>query len=255
MGYSSYNFDVAKQVELTELARQRFDKNSTEILTPTLKKLQYKPIYAELALPVLDSEFNAIAAIPVVVLPTPHLDVDSSFMFFNLTPEINTSRRSDHDARYKVTWGPIVALNTNLHTSDTAAMGSLTWPKKSGPQALGLSSPRLLQGLSLTSGVDLYTTNSSALSTYTKLSIQPKFGALLSPTIQAPIRLGFPTDTHVKAEAALSALSSLVSGEVAEVDECVPTHSMGGWATFGYVQKLSVNSPAEFHPYHKMGAG
>jgi hypothetical protein len=103
LGYSTYNFDVAKQVELTELARQRFDKNVTETLTPTFKKLRYKPIFVELALPVLDSEFNAIATIPAVVLPTPHLDVDSSFMFFNLTPEVNTSRRSDHDARYKVT--------------------------------------------------------------------------------------------------------------------------------------------------------
>jgi len=99
---STYATDSAKLIELTDLSRQRFDKNAVEVFVPYFKKLRWSHPLTELAPAILDSEFGHVAAVPVLVLPTPHLDVDPSFMFYTLTPEVNTSRRSDHDARYKV---------------------------------------------------------------------------------------------------------------------------------------------------------
>jgi hypothetical protein len=116
---SAYILDAAKQVELTELSRQRFDKNSAELLLPTFRKLRLLPVFPELAPIALDVEFGSLITTPVLTLPTPHLDVDPSFIFFNLTPEVNTSRRSDHDARYKVSWGPLAAaITTTQNVSD-----------------------------------------------------------------------------------------------------------------------------------------
>jgi heme/copper-type cytochrome/quinol oxidase subunit 2 len=197
--YSTLSADLAKKIELTELSRQRFDKNAVETLIPSFKKLSRVALFPELSPSTLDTEFGSAITVPAIVLPTPHLDVDPSFIFFNLTPEVNTSRRSDHDARYKVTWGPIAALNLSLDSDGTAANQAMPWPKKSGPQALSVSSPRLLQSSSVLSSIDLYTASSTSLLNYVKLGVQPKFGALFSDAIQAPSVLGLPTLKHSKA--------------------------------------------------------
>ena len=109
---STYALDAAKQIELSELSRQRFDKNSVEIITPGFCKVKILPVFPELSTLALDAEFGSQVVTPILALPTPHLDIDPSFIYFNLTPEINTSRRSDHDARYKVSWGPLAATFT-----------------------------------------------------------------------------------------------------------------------------------------------
>lgn len=190
--HSTYSLDSAKQIELADLSRQRFDKNFTETLVPGFKRLNLKQAFFSLAPLSLDVEFGALATVPAIVLPTPHLDIDPSFIFFSLTPEINTSRRSDHDARYKVTWGPIAALGASLSTTGLSGVSSTAWPKKSGPQALALNTTKAMQSSALLSGVSLYTAASASVINSKRLSSQPSVGAIFSDTLQAPVSLGLP---------------------------------------------------------------
>jgi hypothetical protein len=122
---SSLNADMSRQSELTDLSRQRFDKNSIEAVLPLVLKHRLSPTPLEIALPALDSGFACSVYNQVLSLPTPHVDVDPAFMLYSSTPEINTSRRSDHDARYKVSWGPLVAMSSSLQqntVADTVAL-------------------------------------------------------------------------------------------------------------------------------------
>jgi hypothetical protein len=68
------------------------------------------------------------------------------------------------------------------------------------------------------------------------------------------VGLGLPTASYVKAEVALSVLSDLISGELAEVDACIAPQDIGEPAIVGYGQRLGLNFQAEFYPYHKMGS-
>lgn len=175
-----------------DLSRQKFDKNQAELLLPSFKHIQRKPIFSELSAPSLDSEFGSIAPVSAVVLPTPFLDVDPTFIFFNLTPEVNTSRRSDHDARYKVTWGPLAALNATLNVEGANINQGVTWPKKAGPQALAANSAPLIQGFTLLAGLDSYITSSTSILNQRRLRVEPTLGSMLSSATQAPVTLGLP---------------------------------------------------------------
>jgi hypothetical protein len=53
---------------------------------------------------VLDSEFIPLVKNQVVSLPLPHEEFDINYVYQYWTPEINTTRRSDHAARFAVTW-------------------------------------------------------------------------------------------------------------------------------------------------------
>lgn len=188
---STYVLDAAKQIELTELSRQKFDKNSTELLLPVFRKLSLLSVFPELAPIALDAEFGSLVTTPVLTLPTPHLDVDPSFIFFNLTPEINTSRRSDHDARYKVSWGPLAAaIATSENLND--AYGAV-WPNRSGPSALTLASSRVIQSLNLMSGIDKYFSASNSAAQSSRLNAQPLPGSVFSNLIQASLGLAMPS--------------------------------------------------------------
>lgn len=99
----SENADASRHMELTEVARQRFDKNRVEVLLPHIRRYERMPTFPEIALPALDSGFGCNLFNQAVVLPLPYVDVDPAFISSNLAPEVNTSRRNDHDARYKVT--------------------------------------------------------------------------------------------------------------------------------------------------------
>jgi len=99
---ASIDADLSRQVELTDLSRERFDKNSVETILPHVQKYSPLPVFQEIALPSLDGGFGCSVYNQAAVLPAPHVDVDPAFMLYSSTPEINTSRRNDHDARYKV---------------------------------------------------------------------------------------------------------------------------------------------------------
>lgn len=64
--------------------------------------------------------------------PAPAEDLDPGFVNTTWTPEINTTRRSDHNSRYKVTWAPLASSLTS-----GASLGAPT----SGPQVRGALSP------------------------------------------------------------------------------------------------------------------
>lgn len=74
-----------------------------DTLLPRVLKYGRTPIFPEVALPTLDVGFGCSLYNQAITLPAPHVDIDPAFMFSVTTPEVNTSRRSDHDARYKVT--------------------------------------------------------------------------------------------------------------------------------------------------------
>jgi len=84
------------------LQRQRFDKAAENSLRPYTAQTRRHAWTPELGLAVLDTERLALLDVPVVVLPAPYLDLDATFLFTRWAAEVNTSRRSDHDARYRV---------------------------------------------------------------------------------------------------------------------------------------------------------
>jgi hypothetical protein len=55
----------------------------------------------------LDAARHAWAPVWAFVGPAPTEDLDPSFINTVWTPETNTTRRSDHNSRYLVTWGPL----------------------------------------------------------------------------------------------------------------------------------------------------
>ncbi len=188
---STYVFDAAKQIELTDLSRQKFDKNTAELVLPSFKKYRITPIFPELANLALDSEFGSLISTPALTLPNPHLDVDPTFIFFNLTPEVNTSRRSDHDARYKVSWGPIVI--SSIVSGDVGVNEAASWSKKSGPSALTAIPSKVLRDFSLFSNLDLYFSTANSTNLARKLGSQPVPGSLFSNSIQATLASAVPT--------------------------------------------------------------
>jgi hypothetical protein len=102
-----------QQHAVLALQRSRFDKAALAALQPKLSYIQPKLWQAELALAVLDSERSTLLPTSVVTLPAPYLDLDPAFLFTRWAAEVNTSRRSDHDARFKVLWGPLAAATRN----------------------------------------------------------------------------------------------------------------------------------------------
>lgn len=91
------------------MQRLRFDKTTLPAFLPEVVNRRLVPALPELALAVLDTERGGLAGAYVVALPQPNVDLDASFLFTRWAAEVNTSRRSDHDARYQVSWGPLAA--------------------------------------------------------------------------------------------------------------------------------------------------
>lgn len=91
------------------MQRLRFDKTTQPALLPEVQNTRLLPTLPELALAVLDAERGGLANAYVLALPQPNVDLDTSFLFTRWAAEVNTSRRSDHDARYRVSWGPLAA--------------------------------------------------------------------------------------------------------------------------------------------------
>jgi hypothetical protein len=115
----------------------------------------------------------------VAVLPVPYLDLDPAFLLTRWAAEINTTRRSDHDARFKVLWGPLAAGIAQVGLNAPAA-----WAPAAGPLALGglgTAARQRLTWLFSTDGVR----NLSASYT-TQLQLPP---ALLAASTLRPLTL------------------------------------------------------------------
>ena len=64
------------------------------------------------------------------------MDLDPAFLLKRWAAEINTSRRSDHDARFKVLWGPLA-----VGAARAGASAPTAWAHTAGPRTLdGLGS-------------------------------------------------------------------------------------------------------------------
>ena len=107
--------------ELLALQRQRFDKGASVTFVPRTRNLLSHASALELGRAVLDSERGGVLPLFASVLPLPYVDVDPTFLSLRWTNELNTSRRSDHDARFRVTWGPLAALWSKLGVQPDAA--------------------------------------------------------------------------------------------------------------------------------------
>lgn len=118
MGQSQVAQLQLQQVSTLALQRQRFDKAAFTLLRPKHVLATRHLWYAELAPAVLDAERGVLLSTSAVTLPLPYLDLDPTFILTRWTAELNVSRRSDHDSRFKVLWGPLAAEATRLSAAE-----------------------------------------------------------------------------------------------------------------------------------------
>jgi len=112
-------------------------KNVGLLAAPHLRLYSASRPYAELAPAVLDSEWVSTWPHAAVVTPTPYEDVDPLFVHRRWAPEINTTRRTDHSARFRVTWGPFAATRARSEHLATAPLTS------TGPSVPASVAPRV----------------------------------------------------------------------------------------------------------------
>lgn len=128
-GYWSSNWanDSLSKAALSPEQVIDLGKQSWPILTGNLSFLKRKTNFNELAPAVLDSEWSFLSKVPALVLPGPYEDLDQSFIHQKWGVEINTTRRSDHNSKYKVMWGPFVSgkLIKNVELSAESALNSV----------------------------------------------------------------------------------------------------------------------------------
>jgi len=105
----------------------------------------------ELAPSVLDNEWLSLATTSAALTPEPYEDLDPSFVHTKWGIEVNTTRRSDHSAKYKVSWGPFIA--SRLDRLDF----------KSSQSAAGLVGPGAPQFLTTKAAQDMAIFNESVL--------------------------------------------------------------------------------------------
>jgi len=141
LGQPIATLSALQQESTLALQRARFDKAAGLALQPHLIWLGRHLWHSELAVAVLDAERTPLLPTNVVILPAPYLDLDPAFLLTRWAAEVNTSRRSDHDARFKVLWGPLAAA-VGSHTPTTP------WPRLAGPATTALLGPK--QRLSMT---------------------------------------------------------------------------------------------------------
>ncbi len=130
-------FDSQLQ-EITALQRQRFDKNALSTLIPHITKSGSKSSGVELGRAVLDNSRGYTSSCFARILPLPYVDIDPTFMNQQWSNEINTSRRGDHDARYKVTWGPLSTSLINSKDSWKLSVGPKVNAQLTSSKRLGI---------------------------------------------------------------------------------------------------------------------
>lgn len=109
----------------------RFDKLATSAVQPLPTRLVLTYQAAPAAPASLDAESGSAPMISGLVFPAAHVDLDVLFLGTRWAAEVNTSRRSDHLAKFGVTWGPLAAA------AKATPVGQGAWgPVTSGPAAL-----------------------------------------------------------------------------------------------------------------------
>jgi hypothetical protein len=99
------------------------------LISPSMQKF-----YA--AAPSLDTQIGAWSSVWSVLTPAPTEDLDPTFINAKWTPEVNTTRRSDHNSRYLVSWSPLLGSVSN---------GTAVNPALSGPSVRAAQSPSTLR--------------------------------------------------------------------------------------------------------------
>lgn len=169
-------------------------KNITHVGLPllTLVSPSMPKFYA--SAPSLDTQVGAWSSVWSVLTPAPTEDLDPTFINAKWTPEVNTTRRSDHNSRYLVSWSPLLGSLSN----GTAINPALSGPGVRAAQSpstlrssllalneLGLKNsfgvrgvkPILLQSQTL-SGSGVYAPKVSPSSSFSLVSSSPKWVAL-----------------------------------------------------------------------------
>jgi hypothetical protein len=129
---------------------------------------------------VLDVDrFTAVSGTPGLLLPAAHMDLDLVFIFSRWAAEVNTSRRSDHAAKYAVVWGPLAAGVPSFSGAGMEPQPAL--PQQSGAGLLAnLNGPRRQQLFWLLAGGILGVTHTPRAAT---LSLQSRIvGGGVQPT-------------------------------------------------------------------------
>lgn len=77
-------------------------------------------------------------------LPNPFEDLDPNFIYRRWTMEVNTTRRTDHSARFQVTAGAFVAAKLHAAQTQNPKLLSTVWASSVGPQGYRAAAPRVL---------------------------------------------------------------------------------------------------------------
>jgi hypothetical protein len=112
------------------------DKKISHVGLPLLTLFKPSGLKFHVTPPSLDSQIGAWSPVWACLTPAPTEDLDPIFINSVWTPEVNTTRRSDHNARYLVSWSPLLSPLTS---------GSSLNKTLSGPTARASQSPLLLR--------------------------------------------------------------------------------------------------------------
>lgn len=92
-----------------------------------------------MALALSDAHGGVPSTLYAALTPLTYEELDAGFIHQYWTAEINTTRRSDHNARFRVLWGPLFKLLQGRHSA----------PALSGLQAM-LQDPSYVTNFALT---------------------------------------------------------------------------------------------------------
>lgn len=101
--------------KLENQLKAKADKEANFIEIPTINLSFSRINHKALSYPLLDSEWSHFAKTPAILTPEPAEDIDQNFIHNKWTVEINSTRRSDHTSKFKVTWGPWATFKKNSY--------------------------------------------------------------------------------------------------------------------------------------------
>ena len=90
-------------------------KNAEFSFVPSVQTRLNQSQAPKLFAQVLDKESTPFIKNQIVSLPSPHEEFDINYVYQYWAPEINTTRRSDHASRFRVTWSPFFSLQGSGH--------------------------------------------------------------------------------------------------------------------------------------------
>jgi len=218
---------AAHSAEFLALQRQRFDKNAQVTLLPRIGQTGVVPGGRELGRAVLDTEWGSVLPLLAQPLPQPHVDLDPMFLNPRWAGELNTSRRSDHDARFRVTWGPLAAV---------VASGQGRWGGAVGPQAFASLAVRTRQQ------VALFSQETSQLTAFSGENPGPQL--IAGPLVDLPVMWVGAGGQVRGARGVIQGGARLVTGIAGRGvgSACVGQRQVGPWAALWAFRSRSVRA-------------